>query len=278
MKAVEIDGLTYAYEDGTVALKEFHLALDEGEKVAVLGPNGAGKSTLLHLIAGFRMPFKGTVSVMGAHLDEKGADSIRCSIGLLFQDPDDQLFMPTVAEDVEFGPRNLGLDDPEGRAVRALRSVGAEHLAPRRPHRLSHGMKKRVAIAGILAMDPKVLLLDEPTAGLDPRSRRELVELMAKMDRTMLISTHDLDAVAEVVDRAVVLDVSPVMDGTMAELIARRDELARVGLEVPQVTRLFDRISGMGYPVEDIPMTMDQAAAELTKVVDREAARGRKRP
>ncbi|MCU0859078.1 MAG: energy-coupling factor ABC transporter ATP-binding protein [Thermoplasmata archaeon] len=278
MKALEIKGLAYAYEDGTVALKDIHLEVDEGEKIAIIGPNGAGKSTLLHLIAGFRMPFEGTVKVMGSLLDESGADKARRSLGLLFQDPDDQLFMPTVAEDVEFGPRNLGLDDPEGRALRALRSVGAEHLAPRRPHRLSHGMKKRVAIAGILAMDPTVLLLDEPTAGLDPRSRRELVELMRAMDRTMLIATHDLDAVAEVVDRAVVLDVSPVMEGGMADLISRREELAKVGLEVPQVTRLFDRIAGMGYPVEDIPVTMDQAAAELTKVVDREAARGRKRP
>jgi len=277
MKVVEIAELAYAYEDGTVALKGVDLSVDQGEKIAVIGPNGAGKSTLLHLIAGFRMPFTGAVSVMGVPLGEGSADKVRRDLGLLFQDPDDQLFMPTVAEDVEFGPRNMGLDDPEGRASRALRSVGAEHLAARRPHRLSHGMKKRVAIAGILAMDPKVLLLDEPTAGLDPRSRRELVELMRAMDRTMLIATHDLDAVAEVVDRAIVLDVSPVMEGRMADLISRRDELARVGLEVPQVTRLFDRIAGMGYPVEDIPINMDQATAELTKVVDREAARGRRK-
>jgi cobalt/nickel transport system ATP-binding protein len=277
VKAVEISALTYAYEDGTVALKGVDLSVEAGEKIAVIGPNGAGKSTLLHLIAGFRTPFTGTVKVMGVPLDGASADKVRRDLGLLFQDPDDQLFMPTVSEDVEFGPRNLGLDDPEGRAVRALRSVGAEHLAGRRPHRLSHGMKKRVAVAGILAMDPKVLLLDEPTAGLDPRSRRELIELMRAMDSTMLIATHDLDAVAEVVDRAIVLDVSPVMEGRMADLVSRRDELAKVGLEVPQVTRLFDRIAGMGYPVDDIPITMDQATAELTKVVDREATRGRRR-
>jgi cobalt/nickel transport system ATP-binding protein len=274
---VEAENLEYAYPDGTAALRGVSFRITHGESVALIGANGAGKSTLLLHLNGCLVPTKGKVRVGDFPVTRETLPAIRRSVGMVFQDPDDQLFMPTVSEDVEFGPRNLGLDDPEGRAVRALRSVGAEHLAGRRPHRLSHGMKKRVAVAGILAMDPKVLLLDEPTAGLDPRSRRELIELMRAMDSTMLIATHDLDAVAEVVDRAIVLDVSPVMEGRMADLVSRRDELSKVGLEVPQVTRLFDRIAGMGYPVDDIPITMDQATAELTKVVDREATRGRRR-
>jgi len=270
MRCLEIRGVSFSYRDGTVALKEVSLALDDGEKVAIIGPNGAGKSTLLHLVAGFRMPFSGEVLISGKRLDMDSADSLRRDLGLLFQDPDDQIFMPTVEEDVAFGPRNLKLDDIEGRVARGLLSTGIEDLAKRKPHRLSYGMKKRVALAGVMAMDPRILLLDEPTSGLDPRSRKELIKLLRSMDRGMLIATHDIEAAAEMVDRAIVLDVGIVMEGTMRDLVMARETLEKAGLEVPPVSKLFGVLESMGYQVENLPVSMDQAVAELTKVIDRE--------
>jgi len=270
VKALDTMSLTYSYDDGTLALKDLSVSVDEGEKIAIVGPNGAGKSTLLHLIAGFRMPFQGDVFVDGLKLEVSTADDVRKKLGLLFQDPDDQIFMPTVEEDVAFGPRNLKLDDVEGRTMKAMRSTGTDHLAKRRPHRLSYGMKKRVAIAGILAMDPEILLLDEPTSGLDPRSRAELVSFLKGMSRTMLIATHDLDAAAEIADRLVVLNISQVAEGTMRELVSERGLLEGAGLEIPQVSKLFESIRSSGFSVESVPVTMDQAAAEFGRTVERE--------
>ena len=274
MKALEVRNLTYKYDDGTVALKDLDLTIEQGAKVAIVGPNGAGKSTLLNLVAGFRMPFTGSVLIQGRQLSEANADELRRDVGLVFQDPEDQIFMPTVEEDVAFGPRNLGLDDVDGRVKAALRSSGIEVLAKRRPHKLSHGMKKRVAIAGILAMEPTILLLDEPTSGLDPKARSDLVRILKQMDKTMLIATHDLDAAAEIVDRAVILNVSVVMDGSMRDIAMAKQTLQDAGLELPAVTRLFDAIDRMGYPIGSLPVSLDQAVAELTKVIDRESKRG----
>lgn len=273
MKALEVRALSFAYEDGTPALKGVDLEMEEGEKVAVIGPNGAGKSTLLHLVAGFRAPFQGSVRVMGKPLDERSADDVRRHIGLLFQDPDDQIFMPTVEEDVGFGPLNLGLDSVEERVSKALRSVSVEDLAKRKPHRLSHGMKKRVAIAGVLAMEPDLLLLDEPTAGLDPRSRSGLIGLLRDMRRTMLIATHDLEAAGEVADRVVLLNGSVAFDGPLSELMRRDDLLDAAGLEPPQVSRLFRRLRGMGYGAQTVPVTLDQGVAEAVKLMEREKGR-----
>ena len=270
MKPLEIADVGFTYEDGTVALKGLSMSIGKGEKVAVVGPNGAGKSTLLHLIAGFRMPFSGQVMIEGRPLDESSADNLRKQVGLLFQDPDDQIFMPTVEEDVAFGPRNLGLDDIEGRVARGMRSSGMETLAKRKTHRLSYGMKKRVAIAGILAMDPAILLLDEPTSGLDPRSRAELIGLLKEMDRTMLIATHDLEAAAEIVDKAVVLNVGMLMEGTMRELVLARDLMHEAGLELPPISKLFRILETMGYPMDDLPVSLDEAVEQLTRVMDRE--------
>ena len=275
MRALEIKSLTFSYDDGTLALKDLSLSVDQGEKVAIVGPNGAGKSTLLHLIAGFRTPFQGDVLVDGLRLELSTADDVRKRLGLLFQDPDDQVFMPTVEEDVAFGPRNLKLDDVEGRAMKAMRSTGTDRLAKRRPHRLSYGMKKRVAIAGILAMDPEILLLDEPTSGLDPKSRAELISFLKGMKRTMLIATHDLDAAAEIADRLVILNISPVAEGTMKELVSKKGLLEGAGLEIPQIAKLFESIRDIGYSVEWVPVTLDQAAAEFQRTVERERRRDR---
>ena len=273
MRPLEIESLGFSYEDGTVALENVSLSLERGEKVAIVGPNGAGKSTLLHLIAGFRMPFTGKVLIDSQTLTESSADDLRKMVGLLFQDPDDQIFMPTVEEDVAFGPRNLRLDDIDGRVSKGLRSAGVETLAKRKPHKLSYGMKKRVAIAGVMAMDPNILLLDEPTSGLDPRARSELIKLLKGMDRSMLIATHDLEAAAEIVDRAVVLNVGILMEGTMRDLVMSRDVLERAGLEIPPISRLFSVLGSMGYSVDALPVSMDQAVAQLSKMIDREGRR-----
>jgi cobalt/nickel transport system ATP-binding protein len=273
---LEVKRVGYAYADGTVALRDIDLYLDEGEKVAILGPNGAGKSTLMHLLAGFRMPFEGEVRIRGVALEDSTADRIRSKVGFLFQDPDDQVFMPTVEEDVAFGPRNLKLDDIEGRVQRGMNAAGVAELAKRVPHRLSYGMKKRVAIAGLLAMSPELLLLDEPTSGLDPRSRAELIKLLKSMDRTMLIASHDLEAVSEIVDRALVLNVQPVMSGTMRELVQAGDALRAAGLELPPLPSLFKAIGDMGYPAGPLPVTADQATAELARIIDGETRNRRK--
>lgn len=276
MTVLELRTVGYAYEDGNVALTDISLRMEEGEKVAVVGPNGAGKSTLLHLIAGFRMPFQGDVLIRGRKLEKETADDIRKDLGLLFQDPDDQIFMPTVEEDVAFGPLNLKLEDIDGRVTRSLASTGVASLAKRRPYTLSHGEKKRVAIAGILAMDPKILLLDEPTSGLDPKARADFVQLLKGMRSTMLIATHDLEAAAEIADRVLVLKRKVICEGTVSEIVRRKDVLLEAGLEPPQISRLFESLSGMGYPVEAVPVSVEQAAAELARVVDREAKNRRK--
>ena len=277
MKVLDIESVSFTDDDRTPALKGVSLSIEEGEKVAVVGPNGAGKSTFLHLIAGFRTPFEGSLKVMGERLEERTADQVRRHIGLLFQDPDDQIFMPTVEEDVAFGPVNLGLDRVEDRVTQALRCTSIEDLAKRKPHRLSHGMKKRVAIAGVLAMEPELLLLDEPTAGLDPRSRSDLIELLRNMKRTMLMATHDLEAAAEIVDRVVLLNGSVVFEGGLSELMSKDDALERAGLEPPQIARLFKRLGSMGYGPQGVPVTLDQGVAEAVRVIEREKGRSRGR-
>ena len=207
MRAVEIRGLRYTYPDGTVALRGVNLEVEEGESVYLMGPNGSGKSTLLLHLNGLLLPQRGEVRVFGRDTRD-GVEEIRRRVGLVFQDPDDQLFMPTVFEDVAFGPLHLGLGEREvRRRVReALRAVGAEGLGRRSPHHLSYGEKKRVAIATILSMEPQLLVLDEPTLGLDPWARREFLSLLERLKRgrTLVMAGHDLELMG-LCDRALLL-------------------------------------------------------------------------
>ncbi len=207
MRAVEIRGLRYTYPDGTVALRGVNLEVEEGESVYLMGPNGSGKSTLLLHLNGLLLPQKGRVRVFGMDT-RNGTEEIRRRVGLVFQDPDDQLFMPTVFEDVAFGPLHLGLGEREvrRRVKKALRAVGAEGLERRSPHHLSYGEKKRVAIATILSMEPQLLVLDEPTLGLDPWARREFLSLLRRLrrGRTLVMAGHDL-GLMELCDRAFLL-------------------------------------------------------------------------
>jgi len=233
---VEVRGLGHAWPDGTSSLHGIDLRITHGEAVAVVGANGAGKSTLLLHLCGALLPTAGQVRVGDVAVTRASLPRVRQSVGMVFQDPDDQLFMPTVREDVAFGPRNQGLApaDVERRVADALRTVGATHLADRPPYRLSGGEKRAVAIATVLAMAPDVLVMDEPTAGLDPRARRALIVLLRDFAHTRVIATHDLDLALDLCPRTVVLgDGRLLADGSTAVLLRDDALLERAGLERP---------------------------------------------
>jgi cobalt/nickel transport system ATP-binding protein len=234
---IAIEALSYRYPDGTAALDDVSLHIHPGERIALLGPNGAGKTTLVLHMNGIHMPQSGTVSVSGIPLSNTTAMEIRRRVGVVFQDPDDQLFMTTVRQDVEFGPRNLGLEGTElaGRVDAALQAVEVADLADRPPNHLSFGQKRRVAIAGVVAMHPDIIVLDEPTANLDPASRSELTEVLSSLSVTQLIVTHDLLYALEVCDRAVILDEGAVMaDGDIREILSDGALLERHRLALPR--------------------------------------------
>jgi len=233
---VEARGLHYRYPDGTPALADLSFRITHGESVGVVGANGAGKSTLLLQLTGCLLPTQGTLRVGDVLVSPGTLTTIRRTVGMVFQDPDDQLFMPTVAEDVAFGPRNLGLppEEVEERVRQALRTVGADHLAHRPPYRLSGGEKRAVAIATVLAMSPSILVLDEPSSHLDPRGRRRLIELLKGFTHTKLIATHDLDLVLDLCPRTFVLDRGKLVADGPTEMLLKDDDLLQdTGLERP---------------------------------------------
>jgi cobalt transport protein ATP-binding subunit len=232
---IDVKQLHYSYPDGQIALRGVDMFIAPGEKVALVGPNGAGKSTLLLHLNGI-LRGEGEVMVCGQPISDETLGSVRAAVGLIFQDPDDQLFSPTVFDDVAFGPLYMGLDEAEveKRVAYSLGAVGMQGAERRVPHHLSGGEKKRVAIATVLAMDPEILVLDEPTAGLDPRTRRGLINLLRKLPQTMLASTHDMGFVAEGFERTIVIDEGRVVaDGSTAEILADNDLLEAHGLEAP---------------------------------------------
>jgi cobalt/nickel transport system ATP-binding protein len=233
--AVRARGLTFGYAPRREVLTGLDLDIGHGERVAVLGPNGAGKTTLMLHLNGL-LRGAGELEVAGLPVGRDTLPALRARVGLVFQDPDDQLFMTTVAEDVGFGPRNLGLGEDEvaSRTAAALDAVRMAHAADRPPHQLSMGERRRVAIAGVLAMEPQLLVLDEPSANLDPRARRELLDVLATLDRTLLVVTHDLPFAAELCERAVILSGGRVAaDGPCAALLADPELLAAHDLELP---------------------------------------------
>ncbi|MBA2740977.1 MAG: ABC transporter ATP-binding protein [Actinobacteria bacterium] len=233
--AVHAKGLTYLYPNGERALDRLELHIKHGERVAILGPNGAGKTTFVFHLNGL-LTGNGDLEVAGLDVCKENIRELRSRVGIVFQDPDDQLFMPTVREDVAFGPLNLGLERDEAlaRVAEALETVRMGHVAERAPHQLSMGERRRVAIATVLAMRPSLLVLDEPSANLDPRSRRELIDLLAEIERTMLVVTHDLPFAAELCERAVILSAGCVVaDGSCDDILADDDLLAAHDLELP---------------------------------------------
>lgn len=226
----------YTYPDGTVALNGVDLVVEQGERVAVLGPNGAGKTTLMLHLNGLLAPDSGSVAIGGVRVGEKSLLEVRRRVGVVFQDPDDQLFMPTVRDDVGFGPANMGLDPDEvaARVAAALEAVGMQDVAERPPHHLSLGQRRRVAIATVLSMDPDVLVLDEPSSNLDPASRRELAEVLLSLQRTTVMVTHDLAYALQLCPRSVILSEGRVVaDAPTVDLLTDEELLARHRLELP---------------------------------------------
>ncbi|MEW1721471.1 ABC transporter ATP-binding protein [Streptomyces sp. NPDC093109] len=234
--SLDVRGLAYAYPDGHQALFGVDLTVARGERVALLGPNGAGKTTLVLHLNGILTAGAGTVAVAGLPVERRNLAEIRRRVGIVFQDPDDQLFMPTVREDVAFGPAAAGLRgaELEARVVAALRQVGMAEYADRPPHHLSFGQRRRVAVATVLAMEPEILVLDEPSSNLDPASRRELADILRSLDITVLMVTHDLPYALELCPRAVVLSEGVIAaDGPTGALLAD-DQLMRAHrLELP---------------------------------------------
>lgn len=239
--AIELSNLRYRYPDGTEALRGVSFAIQEGECVGLLGPNGSGKSTLLLHLNGILpedAPTDCAVRIKGAAVSRKNLESIRRQVGLLFQDPDDQLFCPSVAEDVAFGPQQLGLSDGEIKQTveRALAQVGLAGFNQRSPHHLSQGEKRRVCLAGVLACQPSILVFDEPTSELDPRGRREFKALLRTIPATKLIATHDLEMVVELCPRSIVMDRGEVVaDGPTRELLSDEALMLAHGLEKPHI-------------------------------------------
>lgn len=230
--ALEVEHLSYVYDDGRLALTNVSFKLAAGEKAALVGPNGAGKSTLLLHLNGI-LRGTGRVRVAGLDVRPPNLARVRARVGLVFQDPDDQLFSPTVFEDVAFGPIYQGLDESQvrGRVAQALAAVNMSQYADRLPHHLSLGEKKRIALATVFALEPQILALDEPSAGLDPRARRSLINLLRDLPQTILAASHDLPLVRELFTRVIVLDQGRlVADGPTDVILNDTDLLAAHGL------------------------------------------------
>ena len=234
--AIDVTDLSFRYPDGTIALDHVNLRVDAGEHVAVLGPNGAGKTTLALHLTGILRANSGRVHVTGLPVVKANLGEVRRRVGIVFQDPDDQLFMPTVRDDVAFGPANLGLRGAEldRRVEDALGAVGLLYHGDRTPHHLSFGQRRRAALATVLAMRPEVLVLDEPSSNLDPVARRELAELLRTLPQAVLIVTHDLPYALELCARAVIMNDGRVVADGPTRTILRDAELMRANrLELP---------------------------------------------
>jgi cobalt/nickel transport system ATP-binding protein len=269
MHLIETRDLSYVYPGNVTALHHVNFVAPRNARIAVIGANGAGKSTLFKCFNGIFTPTSGQVLIRGEPISRGNLREVRKFVGLVFQNPDDQIFSPTVEQDVAFGPMNLGLDEEtvHHRVHEALKLVGIEDLAHRVPHHLSGGEKKRVAIAGIIAMEPEVLVLDEPTAGLDPRGVRELIGVINNLSRTfgmtVIFSTHDVSVIPEVADYLYVMAKGGfVAQGTVEEVFAQPELLASVRLDVPVLPRLIRSLIDRGVPVR-MAYTYSQAEQAL---------------
>lgn len=232
---ISIKNLSFRYHDGSDALQNISLSINENEKIAFVGGNGAGKSTLLLHLNGILMG-DGDLKIIGLELIKKNLKEIRKNTGLLFEDPDDQLFCPTVFEDIAFGPLNLELkeDEIKKRVTDSLSKVGLDGFENRSPHHLSYGEKKRIALATLFAMNPKILALDEPTSNLDPKSRRKLIEILKSFNGTVILATHDLECVLELCNRAIVLKDGQILkDGDSRTILSDEKLMIESDLEVP---------------------------------------------
>lgn len=275
---LEVQNIKYSYNKDYQALKGVSLKVEKGEMVALLGKNGAGKSTLFLHLNGIYEPDEGQVFIDGEELkyDKKSLLKFRQKVGIVFQNPDDQIFAPTVEEDVAFGPLNLKLpmEEVQKRVTESLARVGMSGFEKKAPHHLSGGQKKRVAIAGILAMKPEIMVLDEPTAGLDPQGVRGLSKLLKELNEegiTIIISTHEVDLVPNYAKRVFVLvDGLLIAEGTPKEIFAQPEILDKANLEVPIVTELFHDLEKEGFDMNnDYPLTIEEAKEKFLELLNK---------
>ncbi len=275
MSIIEAKDITYYYPDGTKALEGVNFKAEDGKIVALLGPNGAGKSTLFLHFNGILRPSSGSVMINGnpVEYDKKGLMKVRQTVGIVFQNPDDQLFAPTVIEDVAFGPMNMGLpkDEVERRVKEALKKVGMEGFEKKPPHHLSGGQKKRVAIAGILAMKPKIMVLDEPTSGLDPKGASQILRILYELNgggMTIVISTHDVDSVPLYADRIYIISKGKIIkEGTPREVFEDVNTIRGADLRLPRIAHLVEILQKEDKLPFDkpYPLTIGEARREVLK-------------
>ena len=273
-EAITVRDLSYTYSDGTRALENVNMSVYEGERVAIVGPNGAGKTTFLLHLNGILHSTEGQVEVFGTSLNKEKREEIIKDVGIVFQDPDDQLFMTTLFDDLAFGPINIGLNEEEvrRRVERALLMLGLSGYEDRCPHHLSYGEKKKAALAAVMSMEPRILVLDEPTANLDPRSRAELIGIIKELNEregiTIIVATHDVNAIPALADRVYVLNRTIIAEGTAQKIFSDFELLRENNLEVPEVFKLFEVLRCFGYNCEELPLSIDEAIEHLTRTVE----------
>lgn len=276
LKAIETQNLTYTYPDGTKAIQNINFKVEQGENIAILGPNGAGKSTLLHHFNGLNMATSGKVFVLGKEVTRQNLDEIRQKVGLVFQDPDDQLFARTVAQDIAFGPTNLGLpkSEVEQRVKWAIEVTELQGLENKAPQNISTGQKKRAALAGVLAMKPQVIVLDEPMANLDPRTASKILTLLLQLNKelglTLIIATHDVDLVPLFADEICILNKGQiVLQGKPQEVFSQADVLRSMDLRLPRITHLFEILSKRNQLLtgKQFPLTIGEARREILELI-----------
>ncbi len=273
MNIIETRNLTHVYRGKIKALDSINFAAKPGERIAIIGANGAGKSTLFKHFNGILKPTSGEVLIKGEPINTKNILQVRRTVGVVFQDPDDQIFAPTVKQDVAFGPMNLGLSEEiiEKRVRESLETVRLTGFEERAPHHLSTGEKKKVAIAGILAMQPEVLVLDEPTAGLDPGGAMRFINLINEMNRylgiTTIIATHEVDIVPLLADRVCIMSLGKIIgDGTPEEIFSTDELIKKTHLRLPVVAQLMEMLQEEGIHIK-VKFTIEEARDELLRVV-----------
>ena len=271
---LETKNLSFTYPDGTQALKNVNIQIKKGEKIAIMGPNGAGKSTLFSHFNGLTEPTSGHVEVDGERIIYERDEllKVRQKVGIVFQDPNDQLFAPTVKEDVAFGPMNLGLDyeEVERRVDEALTMVGMEQYMDKTPHHLSGGQQKRVAIAGIIAMRPEIMILDEPTAGLDPEGVEKVLDILDNLNKegmSIVISSHDIEMVNEFAEKIFVLNNGEILEsGDKHEIFSNKELLKKAHLKAPITTEILYTLKEKGYNVDTTKISIDEVVEEIIKI------------